>query len=85
MTKGMNTVHTYSTHSWIQYNMDGIKEVLAWHTEDKVDTVTVYHATAKVGCPKFRFNPTGNCGRNVGAAMVVGSLAWDHYATVLWT
>ena len=36
------------------------KVVLAWHIEEKIDTITVYHATAEVGCLKFKFNSTGN-------------------------
>ena len=37
------------------------------YTEDEIDTITVYHATAKVGCPKFMY-PTRNYGRGVGTA-----------------
>ena len=48
---------------WIQYNMEAFEVVLAWHIEDEIDTITVYHATAKVGCPKFKINSTGNYGR----------------------
>ena len=32
---------------------------LAWHIEREIDTITVYHATVKVECPKFKFNSTG--------------------------
>ena len=78
LTKGMNTVHIY-TFKQCGYNTIwmAFKVVLAWNIEDEIDTITVYHATAKVECPKSKFNSTGNYGRGVGCQWVVRSLAWD--------